>query len=63
MKITNVEAFWLRCPIPKEKQHFSDYGLLTNFDMTLVVVTTEDARLPVSRSCLAAVREAGLLPA
>lgn len=42
MKITNVEAFWLRCPIPKEKQHFSDYGLLTNFDMTLVVVTTED---------------------
>lgn len=42
MKITNVEAFWLRCPIPKEKQHFSDYGLLTNFDMTLVVITTED---------------------
>ncbi|WP_353480007.1 mandelate racemase/muconate lactonizing enzyme family protein [Haliscomenobacter sp.] len=41
MKITNVEAFWLRCPIPKEKQHFSDYGLLTDFDMTLVVVTTE----------------------
>ncbi len=41
MKITNVEAFWLRCPIPKEKQHTSDYGLLTNFDMTLVVVTTD----------------------
>ncbi|NBA87028.1 mandelate racemase/muconate lactonizing enzyme family protein [Emticicia sp. CRIBPO] len=41
MKITNVEAFWLRCPIPKEKQHFSDYGLLTDFDMTLVVVTTD----------------------
>jgi D-galactarolactone cycloisomerase len=41
MKITNVEAFWLRCPIPKKKQHFSDYGLLTNFDMTLVVVTTD----------------------
>lgn len=40
MKITNIEAFWLRCPIPEEKQHFSDYGLLTNFDMTLVVVTT-----------------------
>lgn len=42
MKITNVEAFWLRCPIPREKQHRSDYGLLTNFDMTLVVVTTEN---------------------
>lgn len=41
MQITNVEAFWLRCPIPKEKQHFSDYGLLTNFDMTLVVITTD----------------------
>ncbi len=41
MKITNVEAFWLRCPIPKEKQHRSDYGLLTNFDMTLVVITTD----------------------
>lgn len=41
MKIANIEAFWLRCPIPKEKQHFSDYGLLTNFDMTLVVVTTD----------------------
>ena len=41
MKITNIEAFWLRCPIPKEKQHFSDYGLLKNFDMTLVVVTTD----------------------
>ncbi|ASV29848.1 mandelate racemase/muconate lactonizing enzyme family protein [Maribacter cobaltidurans] len=41
MKIANIEAFWLRCPIPKEKQHFSDYGLLTNFDMTLIVVTTD----------------------
>lgn len=42
MKITNVEAFWLRCPIPEGKQHKSDYGLLTNFDMTLVVITTEN---------------------
>jgi D-galactarolactone cycloisomerase len=41
VKITNVEAFWLRSPIPKEKQHVSDYGLLTHFDMTLVVVTTD----------------------
>ena len=42
MKITNVEAFWLRCPIPKEKQHISDYGKLTDFDMTLVVVTDDN---------------------
>ncbi|ARS40386.1 enolase [Sphingobacteriaceae bacterium GW460-11-11-14-LB5] len=41
MKITNVEAFWLRCPIPEAKQHVSDYGLLTSFDMTLVVITTD----------------------
>lgn len=41
MKISNVEAFWLRCPIPKDKQHASDYGLLTHFDMTLVVITTD----------------------
>lgn len=44
MKIAKVEAFWLRCPIPQPKQHRSDYGLLTNFDMTLVVVTTEDGQ-------------------
>ena len=41
MKIANIEAFWLSCPIPREKQHKSDYGLLTHFDMTLVVVTTD----------------------
>jgi len=41
-KITDVKAHWLRCPIPEDKQHVSDYGLLTHFDMTLVVVTTED---------------------
>jgi L-alanine-DL-glutamate epimerase-like enolase superfamily enzyme len=44
MKIANVEAYWLRCPIPFEKQHVSDYGRLTDFDMTLVVVTTEDGQ-------------------
>lgn len=42
MKIAKVEAYWLSCPIPPAKQHTSDYGLLTDFDMTLVVVTTED---------------------
>ncbi|MEM9886624.1 MAG: mandelate racemase/muconate lactonizing enzyme family protein [Bacteroidota bacterium] len=42
MKIDKVEAYWLRCPIPTQKQHRSDYGLLTAFDMTLVVITTEE---------------------
>ncbi len=41
MKIAKVEAYWLRCPIPANKQHRSDYGLLTAFDTTLIVVTTE----------------------
>ena len=44
MKIAKVEAYWLSCPIPPARQHTSDYGLLTDFDMTLVVITTEDGR-------------------
>jgi D-galactarolactone cycloisomerase len=42
MIIRNIEAVWLRSPIPEVKQHVSDFGKLTHFDMTLVVVTTED---------------------
>jgi L-alanine-DL-glutamate epimerase-like enolase superfamily enzyme len=41
MKITDVEAHWLHCPIPEEKQHVSDFGRLSSFDTTLVVVTTD----------------------
>jgi D-galactarolactone cycloisomerase len=44
MHIENVEAHWLRCPIPREKQHVSDFGRLEHFDMALVVVTTEDGQ-------------------
>ncbi|MBC6994076.1 mandelate racemase/muconate lactonizing enzyme family protein [Neolewinella lacunae] len=44
MKIAKLEAYWLSCPIPPAKQHRSDYGLLTDFDMTLVVVTLDDGR-------------------
>lgn len=42
MRIRDVEAFWLHCPIPYEQQHTSDFGRLASFDMTLVRVTTED---------------------
>ncbi len=42
MKIVNVEAYWLRCPIPQPKQHRSDYGVLSEFDMALVVVTADN---------------------
>ncbi len=41
MKIKNIRAYWLRCPIPAGKQWRSDYGHLTHFDMTLVEVEDE----------------------
>jgi len=44
MKISQVDAYWLQCPIPSEKQHRSDFGLLTDFDCTLVVITTDDGQ-------------------
>ncbi|MEM7655757.1 MAG: mandelate racemase/muconate lactonizing enzyme family protein [Bacteroidota bacterium] len=44
MKIAKVEAYWLRCPIPPERWHTSDFGTLKFFDACLVVVTTEDGR-------------------
>ena len=45
MRIRDVEAFWLHCPIPYEQQHVSDFGRLASFDMTLVRITTEDGRV------------------
>ena len=45
MRIRDVEAFWLHCPIPYAQQHVSDFGRLDSFDMTLVRVTTEDGRV------------------
>jgi L-alanine-DL-glutamate epimerase-like enolase superfamily enzyme len=42
MIITDVDAVWLSCPIPYEKQHVSDFGRLASFDMTLVKVTTDE---------------------
>lgn len=40
--ITNVEATWVRVPIPERDQHVSDFGRIESFDMTLVVVTLEN---------------------
>lgn len=42
MIIRDVDAVWLSCPIPYEKQHVSDFGRLSSFDMTLITITTED---------------------
>jgi L-alanine-DL-glutamate epimerase-like enolase superfamily enzyme len=41
MKISDVKATWLRYPIPEDKQHVSDFGRLTTFDMTLVEIDTD----------------------
>jgi D-galactarolactone cycloisomerase len=42
MIIRDVNAVWLHCPIPYEKQHVSDFGRLVSFDCALVTITTED---------------------
>ncbi len=41
MKITDVRAHWLRCPIPEPQRFVSDYGRSTSFDMTLIEVETD----------------------
>ena len=42
MKIRDVEASWLRCPISPEEQHVSDFGQVESFDMAFIEITTED---------------------
>jgi len=42
MKIRDVEAVWLHCPLPEAKQHTSDFGRLTAFDGVIVTIRTED---------------------
>jgi len=36
MIIRSVDACWLSVPIPTERQHVSDFGRITSFDMALV---------------------------
>ncbi len=42
MKIRAIEAIWLRCPLPEERQHTSDFGRLRTFDGVLVRVEADD---------------------
>jgi D-galactarolactone cycloisomerase len=44
-KIRDVDAVWLHCPIPYERQHVSDFGRIASFDCTLVSITTDDGRV------------------
>lgn len=41
MNITDVKATWLRYPIPDHRQHVSDFGRQTTFDLTLVEIATD----------------------
>jgi L-alanine-DL-glutamate epimerase-like enolase superfamily enzyme len=41
MRIRNVSAKWLHVPIPPERQHVSDFGVIDSFDTVLVRVETE----------------------
>lgn len=45
MKIGNVEARWLHCPIAPERQHVSDFGRIASFDMALVRIETADGEV------------------
>ena len=42
MLISDVRATWLRCPIPVEQQHVSDFGRITSFDTTIVRIEADD---------------------
>jgi L-alanine-DL-glutamate epimerase-like enolase superfamily enzyme len=41
MKIRNVDAVWLHCPLPEAKQHTSDFGRMTAFDGVIVTIRTD----------------------
>lgn len=41
MKIRSVEAAWIHCPLDAARQHVSDFGRITAFDMVLVSITTD----------------------
>lgn len=42
MKITSVKAILLSHPVPKERQHRNDYGVVVKHDNVIVVVETDD---------------------
>ena len=42
MIIRNVDACWLSVPIPTERQHVSDFGRITSFDMALVRIEVDE---------------------
>lgn len=45
IRIRDVRATWLRCPIPERAQHTSDFGRVATFDTALIEVETGDGRI------------------
>jgi len=45
VKIRDVEATWLHCPLEAASQHVSDFGRIRSFDSVLVTVTDESGRI------------------
>lgn len=41
MKIRDVRARWIHCPIPVDQQHVSDFGRITSFDAAIISVEVE----------------------
>ena len=41
MKIREVRARWIQCPIPDADQHVSDFGRITSFDAAIISVETD----------------------
>ncbi len=41
MKIRDVRARWIQCPIAEQDQHVSDFGRITSFDAAIISVETD----------------------
>lgn len=42
MLIRDVRARWIRCPIPLDQQHVSDFGRISSFDAAIISVEVDD---------------------
>jgi L-alanine-DL-glutamate epimerase-like enolase superfamily enzyme len=42
VRITKVEAWWVRIPIERARQHRSDFGQLTTFDAAILRIETDE---------------------
>jgi L-alanine-DL-glutamate epimerase-like enolase superfamily enzyme len=45
IRIRDVRATWLRCPIPEASQHVSDFGRIATFDTALIEVELDDGQI------------------